>query len=174
MNEKVITIFGSGKAKSGDVAYELADKLGEILARAGFIIANGGYGGTMLAAARSAAQAGGKVLGVTCSAFGGGAANEYITEQIVTASLDERLNKLVAIGDAYIVLPGGTGTLLELALVWELKNKGFMESGKAIILVGEYWRSLIELVAAEDSDGVGCIQQVERAVDVKDILDGLL
>ena len=63
MSEKTITIFGTGRAKSGDAAYELAFELGKRLAEAGFTIANGGYGGTMLAAAKGADEVGGKSIG---------------------------------------------------------------------------------------------------------------
>ena len=69
MAEKTITIFGTGRAKLGGTAYTLAYSTGKLLAHAGFTIANGGYGGTMLAAAKGAAEAGGNIIGVTCSAF---------------------------------------------------------------------------------------------------------
>ncbi|MHC4207576.1 MAG: LOG family protein, partial [Planctomycetota bacterium] len=107
----------------------------------------GGYGGTMLAAAKGAAEASGEIIGVTCSAFKSSKANNYVTREIVTGSLDERLDTLVNLGRAYIVLPGGTGTLLELAKVWELKNKGFLNMDKPIILLGGFWKPLVELIA---------------------------
>jgi len=168
MAEKTITIFGSGRTSRSDSRYALAYELGSRLAEAGFAIANGGYGGTMLAAAQGAAAAGGKVTGVTCSAFKSGKANQYITDEIVTASLDERLATLVRLGDAYAVLPGGTGTLLELALVWELKNKGFMNKAKPIILLGEFWEPVVDLVTKDDPGSICFVQArvagVEQAV----------
>jgi uncharacterized protein (TIGR00725 family) len=153
VSEKTVTIFGTGKARPGDAVYMLAYQIGKLLAQAGFIIANGGYGGTMLAAAKGAAEAGGEIIGVTCSAFKESHANEYVTREIVAGSLDERLDTLIKLGDGYIVLPGGTGTLLELAKVWELKNKGFLAANKPIILVGEFWKPLLDLVATDDPDG---------------------
>jgi predicted Rossmann-fold nucleotide-binding protein len=51
MVKKTITIFGTGRAREGDSAYSLAYEVGRVLAEAGFVIANGGYGGTMVAAA---------------------------------------------------------------------------------------------------------------------------
>jgi uncharacterized protein (TIGR00730 family) len=152
MPEKIVSIFGTARAKPGDSAYELAEETGRLLAQADFTIANGGYGGTMTAAAKGAAEAGGKIIGVTCSAFKNSKANHYITREIVTKSLDERLDTLIKLGRAYIVLPGGTGTLLELAKVWELKNKGFLETGKPIILVGGFWKPLVELLRIDDPD----------------------
>jgi uncharacterized protein (TIGR00730 family) len=152
MAEKIITIFGTSRARVGDPAYALAYETGRLSAQAGFTIANGGYGGTMLAAAKGAAEAGGEIIGVTCSAFKSSKANEYVTREIVTDSLDERLDTLIELGQAYITLPGGTGTLLELAKVWELRNKGFLKPDKPIILVGGFWRPLVELIATDDSD----------------------
>ena len=168
-NKKIVTIFGTGRARPGDAAYRTAYQTGKLLAQAGIAIANGGYGGTMAAAAKGAAEAGGEVIGVTCSAFAGSRANEYITREIVTGSLDERLDTLIKLGRAYIVLPGGTGTLLELAKVWELKNKGFLDARKPIILIGEFWKPLLDLIAADDPDSamfIKCAAGPEQAVQL--------
>lgn len=170
MSEKIITIFGTSRAKSGDAAYILAYKTGELLAQAGYTIANGGYGGTMLAAAKGAAEAGGKIIGVTCSAFKSSSANKYISREIVTDSLDERLDTLMELGQAYIVLPGGTGTLLELANVWELKNKGFPDADKPIILVGEFWQLLLDLIAADDPGSSRHIKQVDGPEQIVELI----
>ena len=167
---KTITVFGTSKAEPGDEVYELAGELGKLLAEAGFAIANGGYGGTMLAAAEGAAKAGGKVVGVTCSAFKKSCVNEYVEKEIRTDSLTERLGKLVELGDGYVVLPGGTGTLLELAEVWELKNKGFLNNQKPIILLGDFWESLIELMGKEDKKSLTCIEIAGSCREVVEIL----
>jgi len=152
MDKKTITIFGTSRTGEGDSAYALAYEAGRLLAQAGYNIANGGYGGTMLAAAKGASEAGGEVIGVTCTAFKNSRANKYISREVVTASLDERLDRLIKLGQAYVVLPGGTGTLLELAKVWELKNKGFLKADKPIILVGGLWKPLVDLIAIDDPD----------------------
>lgn len=160
MNDRIITIFGTAKAKFGESAYTLAYETGRLLSQAGFTIANGGYGGTMLAASKGAAETGGKTIGVTCSAFAQ-TANEYISREIVTDSLDERLDTLIKLGQAYVVLPGGTGTLLELAKVWELKNKGFIEADKPIILVGRFWKPLVDLIASDDPESIRYVHQAD-------------
>ena len=152
MGDRVITIFGTSRAKPGDAVFEMAEEIGKFSAQAGFTIANGGYGGTMTAAAKGAAEAGGEIIGVTCSAFKNSWPNQYITREIITESLDERLDTLIKTGQAYIVLPGGTGTLLELAKVWELKNKGFSNADKPIILVGEFWKPLVKVIEIDDPD----------------------
>ena len=169
MSDKIVTIFGTSRAGASDAIFKLAMETGRILAQAGFIIANGGYGGTMLAAAKGAAEAGGEIIGVTCSAFKSSKANEYVIREVVTGSLDERLDTLVKLGQAYIVLPGGTGTLLELAKVWELKNKGFLKMDKPIILLGGFWKPLVELIATDDIDSssyVKLVDEPKKAVEI--------
>jgi predicted Rossmann-fold nucleotide-binding protein len=150
MSEKVITIFGTSRAKDGDKAFELAYKLGRLCAEAGFVIANGGYSGTMLAAAKGA--------------------NEFITEEIKTENLTQRVAKLIEIGDAYVVLPGGTGTLLELAEIWELTNKGFINPAKPIILIQDFWRPLVELMASDDAASRECVRLAGSAEEAVKIL----
>ncbi|MCH8120004.1 MAG: LOG family protein [Planctomycetes bacterium] len=172
MSEKIITIFGTGRAREGDSAYQLAYEVGKLLAQAGFTIANGGYGGTMLAAAKGASEAGGEVVGVTCSAFKNSTANKYVTREIVTGSLDERLDTLIKLGQGYVVLGGGTGTLLELAKVWELKNKGFLKTDKPIILLGGFWKPLVDSVASDDPESSRHVKQADRPEQaVKLIID---
>jgi uncharacterized protein (TIGR00730 family) len=170
MSKKIITIFGTARARPGDSTFTMAYETGMLLAQAGFTIANGGYGGTMLAAAKGAAGAGGEIVGVTCSAFKSSRANEYVTREIVTDSLDERLEKLVELGRAYIVLPGGTGTLLELAKVWELKNKGFLKGDKPVILLGGFWKPLIELIATEDADSSRFVKLADEPKQVVEMI----
>ena len=167
MDKKVVSIFGTSKAKEGDNIYKIAEETGRILAQTGFTIANGGYGGTMAAAAKGASQAGGRAIGVTCKAFENSKANQYITEEIATKSLDKRLDTLIRLGQAYIVLPGGTGTLLEFAKVWELKNKGFLEKKKPIILIGRFWNPLIELLSIDDPE---CRSQLNIVSEPKQIV----
>ena len=162
MDDKIVTIFGTSRAGAGDAIFTLALETGRLLSQAGLTIANGGYGGTMLAAAKGAAEADGEIIGVTCSAFKSSRANKYVTREIVTGSLNERLDTLLKLGRAYIVLPGGTGTLLELAKVWELKNKGFLNTDKPIILLGGFWKPLIELIATDDADNTSYVKPADE------------
>lgn len=156
-----ISIFGTSKASPGDEVFDIAVALGEKLAKKGFAVANGGYGGTMLATAQGAARADGQIIGVTCSAFGRSGPNPCITKEIRTGSLGDRLAKLIELGDAYIVLTGGTGTLLELAEVWELKNKHFFTEPKPIIIVGKFWKPLVDLIESVDPGSIACIQTAD-------------
>jgi uncharacterized protein (TIGR00730 family) len=174
MAEKTVSVFGSGRVGPDRSEFAVAQQVGRALAEAGFAIANGGYKGTMLAAAKGAAEAGGEVIGVTCSAFAGSAANEYVTREVVTQSLDERLGTLIRLGDAYVVLPGGTGTLLELAMVWELKNKRFLDRAKPIILMGEFWKPVVELVSLDQPKCATCVAFAREPREVVELIESAL
>lgn len=145
--EKIITVFGSSRPVEGDAFYEEARALGGALAAAGFVLCNGGYGGTMEASARGAKEAGGKTLGVV-SRFFGREANRWIDKRVEVSSLVDRLMELVSLADGYIILKGGTGTLLELASVWEFMNKSVIEE-KPIVILGSSWNGVIETLNQE-------------------------
>jgi uncharacterized protein (TIGR00730 family) len=131
-----LTVYGSGDP-SPEVQ-RLAEELGRGIALRGWTLRNGGYGGTMRAAARSAREAGGRVVGVTCSAFARPSPNEFVSETIETADLFQRLARLIQGADAFVALPGGTGTLTELFLTWELMAKGLVET-RPLCLLGREW-----------------------------------
>ena len=144
----IVTVFGSSQPKEAEESYTTAYAVGSELARAGFVVCNGGYGGTMEASARGAKDAGGTTMGLTCGAVEGKKANRWIDREFHEASLTERLMKLIAMGDAYVILRGGTGTLLELAAVWEFVNKGLLPE-KPIIVLGPFWHGLIQTLKDE-------------------------
>lgn len=170
MNGKIVTIFGTSSAKEGDRVFNLAYELGGFLAGAGFTIANGGYGGTMLATAKAAKLAGGRSIGVTCKAFGRKGPNEFITQEIETDNLAQRVAKLIELGDAYVVLPGGTGTLLEFAEIWELTNKHFINPARPIILLTDFFRPLLDIIAVDDRKSVELITIARTPAEAAEIL----
>lgn len=141
-----MTIFGSSKPVEGEDEYEFARRLGYELGKVGFTICNGGYGGTMEATSRGAREAGAKTIGVTVSTFGG-SANRWVEQEIKAKDLFERLRILIEKGDAYVVLRGGTGTLVELSLVWELMNKGLIEL-KPFVAVN-FWTPIVETISKQ-------------------------
>ena len=172
-NEKIIAIFGSGKTPEDDPVFEFAESIGRALASAGFTIINGGYNGTMLASAKGATSVGGKVTGVTCTAFGRSGANKYVTDEISTNTLLERLNTLIDTADAYVVLPGGTGTLLELAHIWEFKNKRFADPAKPIIIAGSFWKPLLDILESIDPGCSYCVLTVETPEEIVEVCEKL-
>jgi uncharacterized protein (TIGR00725 family) len=174
MAEITVSVFGTSRARPGEPNFDVAEQLGRALAEAGFVVASGGYGGTMLATSKGAAEAGGTVVGVTCSAFKNSVVNEYVTREVLTESLDERLAALVGMGQAYVVLPGGTGTLLELAMVWELKNKRFLDQARAIVLLGDFWRPLVDLIATDDPRSTGRITLANEPAEAVECITRVL
>ncbi|MDL1891347.1 LOG family protein [Sphingobacteriales bacterium CHB3] len=164
--KKIITVFGSARPEEGDEEYTLAFEVGSELAKAGFTICNGGYGGIMEASARGAKSVGGLSIGVTCKAFHNRKANQWIDKNIETYDLTDRLMKLISLGDGYVVLRGGTGTLLELAAAWEFMNK-LMIAPKPIVIVGDCWKAVIStlqdaLIAEGSHDAANLVAQVDE------------
>jgi len=141
-----ITVFGGSYPKAGDTAYTEAYELGKLLAEAGHSVLTGGYIGTMEAVSRGANEAGGHVIGVTCAdieAWRGIRANAWVQEERRFATLQERLNELVLACDAAIALPGGPGTLTEIALTWNLMIVSSIPP-KPLILTGAGWKAVME------------------------------
>jgi uncharacterized protein (TIGR00725 family) len=144
----VVTVFGGSRVERGSPAYQQAYEVGRLLAQHGYVVCNGGYSGTMEAASRGCKEAGGRTIGVTIEVLGRLAPNDYIDEEVGTASLLMRLDRLTALADAYIVLGGGLGTLLEMALVWNLRLM-HVYPDKPIILLGPAWRETVECFARQ-------------------------
>jgi uncharacterized protein (TIGR00730 family) len=142
---RIVTVFGSGRVRAGDPHYAEARALGAELAAKGFRVCSGGYGGVMEAVSRGAKEAGGETLAVTAEFFRS-KANEWVDEQIRVKTWQERLFELVKRGHSYVTCPGGTGTLAELAVVWEMLNKGAM-ARKPFAVLGDFWRPVLDLVS---------------------------
>ncbi|HKO04948.1 MAG TPA: LOG family protein [Candidatus Acidoferrales bacterium] len=140
----VITVFGSSRPAEGDPSYEEARALGRALAGAGLAVCSGGYGGVMEAVSRGAKDAGGRTLGVTSSSFRS-RVNRWVDEEVRVGSWDERLFELVRRGDGYVACRGGTGTLVELAVVWEMLNKRVIPR-KPFAVLGGFWHPVLDHV----------------------------
>jgi hypothetical protein len=141
-----ITVFGGANPRPGSAAYVEAYELGKLLAEAGNTVLTGGYIGTMEAVSRGANEAGGHVIGVTCSdieAWRGTRANAWVQEERHFSTLQERLNELIQACDAAIALPGGPGTLTEIGLYWNLMIIASIPH-KPLILVGSGWKCVME------------------------------
>lgn len=142
--ERIITVFGSSKPKPGEEEYETAYQLGKILGKNSFNVCTGGYQGVMDAVSKGASEMGSKAIGVTVNIFNA-KVSSYIHEEIRCSSLFERIEKLVELGDAYIILRGGTGTLVELSIVWEMFNKNLMTE-KPIACHGKIWKDIVHII----------------------------
>jgi len=152
MSQRVISVFGSAGPQSGSPAYEQARTVGRLLAEAGFAVATGGYSGVMSAVSQGAAAAGGHVIGVTCAQieqFRPLAANQWVTEVIKYQTLQDRLLHLVTQNDGVITLPGGIGTLSEMALAWSFMQVGEMPP-RPHVLLGDLWQETIRAFVHSD------------------------
>lgn len=148
----VISVFGSSAPVPGSAGYEEARVVGRLLAEAGFAVATGGYCGTMEAVSRGAAEAGGRVIGVTCDKielFRPLGPNEFVTDEIRYLTLQERVQHLVRENVGMVVLPGGIGTLSELALAWSLLQVGEI-SPRPVALLGELWQNTLHAFFSPD------------------------
>jgi hypothetical protein len=137
----VISVFGSSSPEPGSADYEVARDLGRRLAQVGFTVQSGGYVGVMEGVSRGANEAGGHVIGVSCDQieeFRPLKANPWVKEEIRHPTLRERVLYLVDHCDGIVVMPGGIGTLSELALAWSFAQVG--EMTKPIIPVGGLWQ----------------------------------
>lgn len=141
-----VGVFGSSRPSEGDPAYAEARRLGRELARRGARVVCGGYGGVMEAACRGAAEAGGATRGVVLA--GRGSPNAWVVEATVAVDLGERLRLLRDTSDAWVFLPRGLGTMLEL--LWMAESLVKREaSPRPLVLVGDFWRPLVESALAE-------------------------
>jgi uncharacterized protein (TIGR00730 family) len=139
--KNIITVFGSSKPLENEEEYQTAYHLGKELAARGFSVCTGGYQGIMDAVSRGAVEKGQEAIGITVQTFKA-RKSEFLTKEIECATLLDRLGKLIEYGDAYIILRGGTGTLVELSLVWEMINKQAIHN-KPVACHGEMWSGLI-------------------------------
>ena len=145
--KKTVTVFGSSVPSEGSREYEEAYMLASILASKGFNICSGGYRGIMDAVSKGARENGAEAIGITIKNRNSNK-SKYLTKEIVCDTLFERLAKLIETGDGYIVLRGGTGTMLELSAIWELMNKGIIPVKPAACL-SQMWEDIVRKMDAQ-------------------------
>ena len=166
---KTITIFGSAIPKKDDAQYKFAYQLGAALVQNGFNICTGGYGGIMEAASKGAYDNAGFVYGVTINLWNKDP-NPYITVEVREQKLFERITKLIELGDAYVILQGGTGTLLEFAAIWEYANKN-LQQPKPIICQSNMWKEIVDVINKQmiieerRTDLIKCCDSVDEVVE---------
>lgn len=143
-----VGVFGSSLPREGEAAYEEAREIGRLVARREGRIVCGGYGGVMEAVCRGAAEAGGSSLGVILE--GRQDPNRWVTRVSAETDLSARLKRLRDASDAWIFLPRGLGTMLELVWISESVVKGDV-GPRPFILLGDYWRATVDKAVAEAS-----------------------
>lgn len=141
-----VSIFGSSRAKEGDEVYQKAERIGQLLAENGFGVITGGGPGVMEAANKGAALAGGKSIGLNIELPLEQTPNPYTNIKLNFHYFFVRKVMFVKYAMAYIILPGGFGTMDELfesiTLIQTHKIRPF-----PVILVGsEYWKGLLDWI----------------------------
>ncbi len=141
-----ITAFGASRIGADDPRYQAAVTLARRLAQAGWQGQTGGHQGMMAAFAQGMAAGGGRVRGVTLRRFPTPPENS-LSEELRCEDFFARMKILVEACDAWLVLPGGLGTLAEFAMCWDLKAIQVLES-RPLIFYGAEWRPLIAAIEA--------------------------
>lgn len=159
-----IAVFGSSTVAEEDPVWAEARRLGAAIASAGHTLATGGYGGFMAAVSRGAAEAGGRVVGVTAPGLFPSRVgpNDWVTEERPAASLAERVGALLGDSGAVIALPGAVGTLAELLVAWHEAqiDRAHDRPVRAILAVGDEWRVLIGELESNFATGRGLVTRV--------------
>lgn len=138
-----IGVMGSARLTEDDPRWAEAERLGTLLADGGFAVVTGGYGGLMAAVSRGAHSRGGHVVGLPMSAWEALQPNEWNAELRWADGYAARLGHLLQC-DAVIALPGGVGTLSEMAIVWASIQTE--PEAPPLILVGDGWPPVIAAI----------------------------
>ena len=172
-----VTIFGSARAKPGSIAYEETKRVARALAGMGCDIITGGGPGLMQAANEGVAGAGerGKSMGIRVDLPFEQDVNPFVEMAFEHRTFFTRLHHFVIASDAFVVAPGGIGTVLEILMIWQLLQVRHLEH-TPLILVGKIWPGLIEwarssmlgfdppLASTEDLDIPQCVANGDEAI----------
>ena len=141
-----VTVFGSARPQADHWVYEEVERMCAGLAGMGCDLVTGGGPGLMEAANRGASMGhpDGKAenIGIRVQLPFEQSANPFVEELFSHGTFFTRLHQFVLMSDAYVVVPGGIGTLLETTMVWQLLQVRQLDT--PLILVGPMWRGLIE------------------------------
>ena len=168
-----VTVFGSARIKPADPHYELTRKMGAAIARLGFTVITGGGPGVMEAANRGAKEAGGRSVGCTIELPSEQPTNIYLDRCVRMHYFFARKTLLVKSSYAFVVMPGGSGTLDELFEALTLIQTGKIKNFPIVIMGIDYWKELLYfidkmaqrgMIAATDLSLIYATDSVDEAV----------
>lgn len=169
-----VTIFGSARVTPDDPYYAKAELLGRYLARAGFAVITGGGPGIMEAANKGAAEAGGKSVGMNIRLPFEQKPNPYANVHIDYKYFFIRKVMFIKYAVAYVILPGGFGTMDELFEALTLIQTRRIKSFPVILMGGDFWQGMLDWIKAtmlregkiqpEDLDLIEVIDDPEEVV----------
>jgi len=173
-----VTIFGSARAKPGTAAYEETKRASKALAEMGCDIITGGGPGLMQAANAGVENAGEiHSMGIRVDLPFEQEVNPFVDLAFEHRTFFTRLHHFVLASDAFIVAPGGIGTVLEMMMIWQLLQVRHLER-VPLILVGKMWPGLVDwvrdsmlsfetpLINVQDVDIPVCVESVEQAIEI--------
>ena len=141
-----VSIFGSARTSPGTVDYERAERIGSGLARAGYAVITGGGPGIMEAANKGAASVGGISVGLGIELPLEQGLNEFVEIGLEFRYFFVRKTVFVKYSQAFVVLPGGFGTLDELFEAITLVQTGKITRFPIVLVGSEYWQGLLSWV----------------------------
>ena len=174
-----VSIFGSSRIRRGDPIYDEVKKLSYELAHMGIDIVTGGGPGLMEAANSGAIEgqieSRARSFGLAIHLPSEEQSNPFVDKVFRHRTFFSRLHHFVRLSSAFIVMPGGIGTALELFMVWQLLQVKHMKE-HPVILVGTMWTGLIDwiratmvergLVSPPDLDVVSVVGSSEEAIPI--------
>ena len=141
-----VTVFGSARTKRRDPMYKLARSIGRHLAEAGYAVITGGGPGTMEAANRGCVEGGGLSVGCNIELPHEQSLNDYVQLGVEFRYFFARKTMFVKYADAFVILPGGFGTLDELFEALTLIQTGKVRHFPVVLVGRAYWAGLLEWV----------------------------
>jgi hypothetical protein len=141
-----VTVFGSARTRRDDPNYQLARQMGAALARLGFTVMTGGGPGIMEAANRGAKDAGGRSVGCNIELPFEQTPNAYLDRCVTMHYFFVRKTLLVKYSYAFVVFPGGAGTVDELFEALTLIQTGKIETFPIVVMGVDYWREMIGFI----------------------------
>jgi hypothetical protein len=158
-----VTIFGSARVGEGSPAYELARRIAKRLAERGYAIITGGGPGVMEAANRGCREGGGLSVGCNIELPHEQQLNEYVDLGVEFRYFFVRKTMFVKYADAFVILPGGFGTLDELFEALTLIQTGKLRDFPVVLVGTEYWRGLLDWMRAVQLPA-GAISEADLAM----------
>jgi uncharacterized protein (TIGR00730 family) len=143
-----VTVFGSARTMAGEPAYELARNVGRLLAEAGYAVITGGGPGAMEAANRGCQEGGGLSIGCNIELPHEQSINAYVDLGVEFKYFFARKVMFVKYADAFVILPGGLGTLDELFEALVLIQTGKIRHFPVVLLGTAYWSGLVDWMRA--------------------------
>ena len=173
-DQPVVTVFGSARFTEGHEYYELAREVGAALAGEGFTVMTGAGPGVMEGANRGAKEAGGSSIGVNIHLPHEQKPNAYVDECIEFEHFFVRKVMLVKYSCAFVVLPGGFGTMDEIFETLTLMQTHKIEQFPIVAVGAKFWTPIIDALRTQLCDAGTIAPEDLDLVHITDSVDEML